>query len=140
MLILMPTTRNHRRESSSANCNMYSLIIPLFADDRNCIQRPTSEASASSHWGQKNSHSAAAASAAEKSLEKELTLLHKAKETRVVYLLGHWDIRARKDSCFFKKLIINYFYAFLRKNSRRGTVNLSIPHSNLMQGSMTYMV
>ena len=110
---------------------MYSLSIPLLADDRNCIRRPTSEASTSSQ---------PAAAAAEKSLENELALLHKAKDTGVVYLLGHGDIRARKDSWFFKKLAINYFYAFLRKNSRRSTANLSIPHSKLMQVSMTYMV
>ncbi|KAH6773258.1 K+ uptake permease 7 [Perilla frutescens var. hirtella] len=77
---------------------------------------------------------------AEQSLEKELSFLRKAKESGVVYLLGHGDIRARKDSWFIKKLVINYFYAFLRKNSRRGTANLSVPHSHLIQVGMTYMV
>ena len=77
---------------------------------------------------------------AEQSLERELSFIHKAKESGVVYLLGHGDIRARKDSWFIKKLIINYFYAFLRKNCRRGIANLSVPHSHLMQVGMTYMV
>ncbi|KAG6421987.1 hypothetical protein SASPL_118548 [Salvia splendens] len=77
---------------------------------------------------------------AEQSLEKELSFLRKAKESGVVYLLGHGNIRARKDSWFIKKLVINYFYAFLRKNSRRGTANLSVPHSHLIQVGMTYMV
>ncbi|KAL8521108.1 hypothetical protein ACS0TY_011596 [Phlomoides rotata] len=77
---------------------------------------------------------------AEQSLEKELSFLRCAKESGVVYLLGHGDIRARKDSWFFKKLVINYFYAFLRKNCRRGTANLSVPHSHLIQVGMTYMV
>ncbi|KAI4367482.1 hypothetical protein MLD38_023215 [Melastoma candidum] len=63
-----------------------------------------------------------------------------AKESGVVYLLGHGDIRAKKESWFIKKLVINYFYAFLRKNCRRGTANLSVPHSHLMQVGMTYMV
>jgi hypothetical protein len=58
----------------------------------------------------------------------------------LVYLLGHGDIRARKDSWFAKKLVINYFYAFLRKNCRRGVTNLSVPQSHLMQVGMTYMV
>ncbi|CAN1813142.1 Potassium transporter 7 [Linum perenne] len=76
----------------------------------------------------------------EQSLESELSFIRKAKESGVVYLLGHGDIRARKDSWFIKKLVINYLYAFLRKNCRRGIANLSVPHSNLMQVGMTYMV
>lgn len=76
----------------------------------------------------------------EQSLERELSFIRPAKESGVVYLLGHGDIRARKDSWFIKKLVINYFYAFLRKNCRRGIANLSVPHSHLMQVSMTYMV
>ncbi|PPD93692.1 hypothetical protein GOBAR_DD09385 [Gossypium barbadense] len=59
-----------------------------------------------------------------------------AKESGVVYLLGHGDIRARKDSWFIKKLVINYFYASLRKNCRRGIANLSVPHSHLIQGGV----
>ncbi|XXG53689.1 hypothetical protein AAC387_Pa03g1748 [Persea americana] len=77
---------------------------------------------------------------AEQSLEKELLFIRKAKESGVVYLLGHGDVRARKDSWFIKKLVINYFYAFLRKNSRRGIKNLNVPRNNLMQVRMTYMV
>lgn len=76
----------------------------------------------------------------EQSLERELSFIRKAKESGVVYLLGHGDIRARKDSWFIKKLIINYFYAFLRKNCRRGIANLSVPHTHLMQVGMQYMV
>ncbi|PKI37841.1 hypothetical protein CRG98_041791, partial [Punica granatum] len=41
---------------------------------------------------------------AEHSLERELSFIRKAKESGVVYLLGHGDIRARKDSWFIKKL------------------------------------
>nr|CAB3458056.1 unnamed protein product [Digitaria exilis] len=75
-----------------------------------------------------------------RSLDNELSFIHKAKESGVVYLLGHGDIRARKESFFLKKLVINYFYAFLRKNCRRGIATLSIPHTRLMQVAMQYMV
>ncbi|RLN33601.1 putative potassium transporter 14 isoform X1 [Panicum miliaceum] len=75
-----------------------------------------------------------------RSLDNELSFIHKAKESGMVYLLGHGDIRARKESFFLKKLVINYFYAFLRKNSRRGIATLSIPHTRLMQVAMQYMV
>jgi hypothetical protein len=75
-----------------------------------------------------------------RSLDNELSFIHQAKESGVVYLLGHGDIRARKESFFLKKLVINYFYAFLRKNCRRGIASLSIPHTRLMQVGMQYMV
>eukprot|EP00268_Persea_americana_P027321 TRINITY_DN2672_c0_g2_i2.p1 TRINITY_DN2672_c0_g2~~TRINITY_DN2672_c0_g2_i2.p1 ORF type:complete len:840 (+),score=123.85 TRINITY_DN2672_c0_g2_i2:669-3188(+) len=79
-------------------------------------------------------------SEAQQTLERELSFIHKAKESGMVYLLGHGDIRARKDSWFFKKLVINYFYSFLRRNCRRGIATLSVPHTHLMQVGMTYMV
>jgi hypothetical protein len=76
----------------------------------------------------------------DQSLEYELSSMHKAKESGVVYLLGHGDIRARKDSWFIKKLVINYFYAFLRKNCRAGIATLRVPHTNLLQVGITHMV
>lgn len=79
-------------------------------------------------------------SEAEQSLERELSFIHKAKESGVAYLLGHGDVRARKDSWFIKKLVINYFYSFLRRNCRRGITTLNEPRNNMMQVSMTYMV
>lgn len=113
---------------------MYSLGVPLLAD-YSCIEKPSLEASTSfdAPPGEAQSDSA-------QSLERELSFIHKAKESGVVYLLGHGDIRARKDSWFIKKLVINYFYSFLRKNCRRGIATLSVPHTNLMQVGMTYMV
>ncbi|KAK9073949.1 hypothetical protein SSX86_006543 [Deinandra increscens subsp. villosa] len=76
----------------------------------------------------------------EQSLENELAFLRKAKESGVVYLLGHGDIRAKKESWFIKKLIINYFYSFMRKNCRRGSATLNVPRTHLIQVAMTYMV
>ncbi|KAJ1434939.1 Potassium transporter [Sesbania bispinosa] len=119
------------------NGSVYSLGVPLLADFKDTIN-PVLEASTSEveSLGSPN----APVFDAEQSLERELSFIHKAKESGVVYLLGHGDIRARKDSWFIKKLLINYFYAFLRKNCRRGITTLSVPHSHLMQVSMTYMV
>ncbi|MQM02355.1 hypothetical protein Taro_035122 [Colocasia esculenta] len=73
-------------------------------------------------------------------LEYELAALTEATESGFTYLLAHGDVRARKESWFLKKLVINYFYAFLRRNCRAGTANLSVPHMNIMQVGMTYMV
>ncbi|KAG5001714.1 hypothetical protein AAZX31_08G278900 [Glycine max] len=73
-------------------------------------------------------------------LEYELSALREALESGFTYLLGHGDVRAKKNSFFFKKLMINYFYAFLRKNCRGGTANMRVPHTNIIQVGMTYMV
>ncbi|GMH01426.1 hypothetical protein Nepgr_003265 [Nepenthes gracilis] len=118
------------------NGSVYSLGVPLLAENKD-VSKSISEASTS---GEMKPEPSADTSDAEKSLEWELSFMRKAKESGVVYLLGHGDIRARKDSWFFKKLVVNYFYAFLRNNCRRGTANLSVPHSHLMQVAMTYMV
>ncbi|OUZ99328.1 potassium transporter [Macleaya cordata] len=120
------------------NGSVYSLGAPLMAD-YSCTDKPILEASTSAEVipvlpGDQSTLDA------DQSLERELSFIRKAKESGVVYLLGHGDIRARKDSWFIKKLVINYFYAFLRKNCRRGIANLSVPHTNLMQVGMQYMV
>ncbi|KAL3382510.1 hypothetical protein AABB24_002168 [Solanum stoloniferum] len=120
------------------NGSVYSLGIPLLADFRDTGKAVMEEST--SEELKPGTSSESLVSEAEQSLEKELSFIRKAKESGVVYLLGHGDIRARKNSWFIKKLIINYFYAFLRKNSRRGTANLSVPHSNLVQVGMQYMV
>nr|CAB3456958.1 unnamed protein product [Digitaria exilis] len=73
-------------------------------------------------------------------LEYELEALREAMASGFTYLLAHGDVRARKESFFTKKFIINYFYAFLRRNCRAGTAILKVPHSNIMRVGMTYMV
>ncbi|KAF7809278.1 putative potassium transporter 12 [Senna tora] len=73
-------------------------------------------------------------------LEYELSALREAMESGCTYLLGHADVRAKKNSFFLKKLTINYFYAFLRNNCRGGTANMRVPHTNIIQVGMTYMV
>ncbi|XP_021809368.1 potassium transporter 7-like [Prunus avium] len=120
------------------NGSVYSLGVPLLAEYKESSE-PISEASTSEEVKPAPPADQTAYDA-EQSIERELSFIRKAKESGVVYLLGHGDIRARKDSWFIKKLIINYFYAFLRKNCRRGIANLSVPHSHLMQVGMTYMV
>lgn len=121
------------------NGSVFSLGTPLLSEyNRGDADKHISEASTSS--AEVKPAAADIILDAEQSLERELSFIRKAKESGVVYLLGHGDIRARKDSWFIKKLVVNYFYAFLRKNCRRGTANLSVPHSHLIQVAMTYMV
>lgn len=121
------------------NGSVYSLGVPLLAEHMETNKRPSEKRRTSMDFGAGPSNETTALDV-EQSLEKELSFIHKAKESGVVYLLGHGDIRATKDSWFLKKLVINYMYAFLRKNCRREITNLSVPHSHLMQVGMTYMV
>ncbi|XP_058191916.1 potassium transporter 7-like [Rhododendron vialii] len=122
------------------NGSVYSLGVPLLDEYIKNTGQPISKASTSGEVKPEEPPTDPTMSDPEHSLEKELSFIRKAKESGVVYLLGHGDIRARKDSWFIKKLVINYFYAFLRKNCRRGVANLSVPHSQLIQVGMTYMV
>uniref|UniRef100_A0A0A9G5L9 K+ potassium transporter C-terminal domain-containing protein n=1 Tax=Arundo donax TaxID=35708 RepID=A0A0A9G5L9_ARUDO len=115
------------------NGSIYSLGVPLLAESAG-VDNSTLGSSVSFDG------SLDEATDGRRSLDNELSFIHKAKESGVVYLLGHGDIRARKESLFVKKLVINYFYAFLRKNCRRGIATLSIPHTRLMQVAMQYMV
>lgn len=120
------------------NGSVYSLGVPLLADFRDTGKAVMEESTSEEMKPGPSSESLL--SDADQSFEKELSFLRKAKESGVVYLLGHGNIRARKSSWFIKKLFINYFYAFLRKNCRREIASLSVPHSHLMQVGMTYMV
>lgn len=74
------------------------------------------------------------------SLEYELSALREAMNSGFTYLLAHGDVRAKKNSFFLKKLVINYCYAFLRRNCRAGAANMTVPHMNILQVGMTYMV
>uniref|UniRef100_A0A0E0KV13 Potassium transporter n=1 Tax=Oryza punctata TaxID=4537 RepID=A0A0E0KV13_ORYPU len=73
-------------------------------------------------------------------LELELAFIRQAKQSGAVYLIDNPIVKARKNSWFFKKLIINYFFAFLRNNCRRAMMSMSIPHSNVMQVRLTSYV
>ncbi|KAH7688784.1 KUP system potassium uptake protein [Dioscorea alata] len=110
------------------------LQVPLLSDQR-------SEVASSSISGP-DCHlstlpSSAVPSDEDPSLEYELSALREAMESGFTYLLAHADVRARKESVFLKKLVINYFYAFLRRNCR---ASFSVPHMNIIEVGMTYMV
>lgn len=74
------------------------------------------------------------------SVEYELAAIREAKDSGFTYLLADGDVRARKNSIFLKKLVINYLYAFLRRNCRGGAATLRVPHMNILEVGMTYMV
>ncbi|XP_072977673.1 potassium transporter 23 [Typha angustifolia] len=120
---------------SGAGSGIGELHVPLLSD-----QRLSNKQISSSEKGLSVLPSSSMPSDEDPSLEYELATLREAIESGFTYLLAHGDVRARKESFFTKKLIINYFYGFLRRNCRAGTANLRVPKMNIMRVGMTYMV
>ncbi|KAH9609969.1 hypothetical protein KSS87_019435 [Heliosperma pusillum] len=116
------------RESGPSNSVADDLLTPLMQDpefeERNEELLPSSVMSSED----------------DPSMEYELSALREAIDSGFTYLLGDADVRAKKESWFLKKLVINYFYAFLRRNCRRGAAVLRVPHMNVIEVGMTYMV
>ncbi|KAM7527657.1 hypothetical protein LguiB_031067 [Lonicera macranthoides] len=71
--------------------------------------------------------------------EESLDIL-RAKESGVAYILGHSYVRAKKSSSVFKKLAIDFVYAFLSRNCRGPDVFLNVPHTSLLEVGMIYYV
>jgi KUP system potassium uptake protein len=70
----------------------------------------------------------------------QLNVLFAAKRAGVAYIMGHSDVKARKHSSFLKKFVIDFVYAFLRKNCRGPSVALHVPHVSLVEIGMIYYV
>ncbi|KAJ8620614.1 hypothetical protein MRB53_029143 [Persea americana] len=73
-------------------------------------------------------------------VKEELMELVEAKRAGVAYVMGHSYIKARRNSSFIKKFIIDVAYSFLRKNCRGPAVALNIPHISLIEVGMIYYV
>lgn len=73
-------------------------------------------------------------------VKEELMELVEAKHAGVAYVMGHSYIKARRNSSFLKKFVVDVAYSFLRKNCRGPAVALSIPHISLIEVGMIYYV
>ncbi|KAK2636435.1 hypothetical protein Ddye_031227 [Dipteronia dyeriana] len=71
---------------------------------------------------------------------EELQDLTEAREAGIAYILGHSYVKAKQGSSFLKKLVINFGYEFLRRNSRAPTHTLSLPHASTLEVGMIYHV
>ncbi|KAL6186223.1 hypothetical protein ACLB2K_042344 [Fragaria x ananassa] len=72
--------------------------------------------------------------------EEEMQFVRAEMEKGIVYLLGETEVVAAENASFFKKLIVNYVYDFLRKNFRQGETIMAIPRSRLLRVGMTYEI
>lgn len=70
----------------------------------------------------------------------ELRDLMEAREAGVAYILGHSYVKAKQGSGLIKKIVINFGYEFLRRNSRHSTDSLTVPHASTLEVGMVYHV
>ncbi|XP_022137090.1 potassium transporter 11-like isoform X2 [Momordica charantia] len=70
----------------------------------------------------------------------ELEFLVSCKNVGVVHILGNTVMRARRDSSFYKKVAIDYIYAFLRKICRENSVMFNVPHESLLNVGQTFYI
>ncbi|KAK1383782.1 Potassium transporter [Heracleum sosnowskyi] len=76
----------------------------------------------------------------ETSVREELQELMEARESGIAFILGHCYVKAKRDSSFIKKAVINVGYDFLRRNSRGPTYALSFPRASTLEVGMIYHV
>ncbi|KAI4311823.1 hypothetical protein MLD38_036685 [Melastoma candidum] len=70
----------------------------------------------------------------------ELEFLNTCREAGVVHILGNTVVRARRDSRFYKKIAVDYIYAFLRKICRENSVIFNVPHESLLNVGQIFSV
>jgi len=70
----------------------------------------------------------------------ELEFLKSCRDAGVVHILGNTVVKARRDSRFYKKIAVDYIYAFLRKICRENSVIFSVPHETLLNVGQIYYV
>ncbi|CAH9123137.1 unnamed protein product [Cuscuta epithymum] len=74
------------------------------------------------------------------SMMEELRDLMEARESGMAFVLGSCYVKAKSGSSFFKRLVINIGYDFLRRNSRGPTYALSFPRASTLEVGMIYLV
>ncbi|KAK1410857.1 hypothetical protein QVD17_37398 [Tagetes erecta] len=70
----------------------------------------------------------------------EMEFLTSCRDAGVVHIMGNTVVRARRDSAFYKKLSIDYVYAFLRKICRENSVIFNVPHESLLNVGQVFYV
>ncbi|PNY07694.1 potassium transporter 1-like protein [Trifolium pratense] len=69
----------------------------------------------------------------EESYKVESSLILKAKELGVTYIVGHSYAEAKKSSSILKKFGIDVVFAFLSKNCREPDIMLEVAHTSLLE-------
>ncbi|GAB2281099.1 Potassium transporter 10 [Dionaea muscipula] len=70
----------------------------------------------------------------------ELEFLSSCRDAGVVHIMGNTVVRARRDSKLYKKIAVDYIYAFLRKICREHSVIFHVPHETLLNVGQVFYV
>ncbi|XP_030474735.1 potassium transporter 11-like isoform X3 [Syzygium oleosum] len=70
----------------------------------------------------------------------ELEFLNRCRDAGVVHILGNTVVRASRESRFYKKIVVDYIYAFLRKICREHSAIFNIPHESLLNVGQIFYV
>ncbi|GFQ00875.1 putative potassium transporter 12 [Phtheirospermum japonicum] len=70
----------------------------------------------------------------------ELEYLSSCKDAGVVHIMGNTIVKARRESGIYKKIAIDYIYAFLRKICRENSVIFNVPHESLLNVGQIFFV
>ncbi|KAK3432538.1 hypothetical protein EUGRSUZ_D00035 [Eucalyptus grandis] len=70
----------------------------------------------------------------------ELEFLTSCRDAGVVHILGNTVVRASRESGFYKKITVDYVYAFLRKICRENSAIFNVPHESLLNVGQIFYV
>ncbi|CAI0401560.1 unnamed protein product [Linum tenue] len=70
----------------------------------------------------------------------EVEFLRSCQDAGVVHIMGNTVVRARRESRFYKKIAVDYIYAFLRKICREHSVIFNVPHESLLNVGQVFYV
>ncbi|KAL3741208.1 hypothetical protein ACJRO7_016784 [Eucalyptus globulus] len=70
----------------------------------------------------------------------ELEFLTSCRDAGVVHILGNTVVRASRESRFYKKITVDYVYAFLRKICRENSAIFNVPHESLLNVGQIFYV
>lgn len=73
-------------------------------------------------------------------VQEELQELTDAREAGMAFILGNSYVKAKSGSSFLRRLVINFCYDFLRRNSRGPNYAVTIPHASTLEVGMVYSV
>lgn len=87
-----------------------------------------------------SSHARNTSSYSLQTVEEEKQLIDAQMEQGVVYLMGSANVISGPKSSVLKKVVVDYVYAFLRRNLTEGHKVLSIPRDQLLKVGITYEI
>ena len=73
-------------------------------------------------------------------VRRELQELMDAREAGMSFILGHSYMKAKSGSSFIQRIVINFFYERLLRNSRGPSYAATIPHASTLEVGMVYQV